>query len=525
MRSMTYLWKRTAVNLLKKNIKRPVFWIYAVLIVVYGAAMYLTFGELIRENHLDSPEFFAAAVSAFLLYLTPAGYSSYARRKGLLFRNCDVHFVFPSPASPKLCLLYGQIKTLAVSCLMELVIVFVGIVWFHIPLLNMLLYVLLVSVVSTVMDSSLVICLYGNERLKEETLNKLAYLLYGITALLLLLGFLYLRTKGFHVATVMEYLSSPGIQMIPLIGWEIAALRLVLLGPDAVNVAGTFLYLLAAGGLFLAAVKLKCTGRYYEDAMKFADDYEQALAQKKKDGTTNFWKNRKLRKVQVNWKGTGASAIFHRQWLEYKKERFFLFSTATLVSVIVVVVFIYLDRTGQLGVPQEFKIYALLGLTAYLMLIFGSLPTKWTKELENPYVFLIPDRAVKKIWYATCLEHVKSLINMILLVVPAGIFMGIRPVLLIFLVWMGTAAGAVRIYSDTITRAILGSMLGNTGRSLLQMLIAWTFIGFAVPFFLIGLFLVGETAAFLLASLYLTVAAFVLMFGGSHAFTRMELQE
>ena len=119
----------------------------------------------------------------------------------------------------------------------------------------------------------------------------------------------------------------------------------------------------------------------------------------------------------------------------------------------------------------------------------------------------------------------KSLINMILLVVPAGIFMGIRPVLLIFLVWMGTAAGAVRIYSDTITRAILGSMLGNTGRSLLQMLIAWTFIGFAVPFFLIGLFLVGETAAFLLASLYLTVAAFVLMFGGSHAFTRMELQE
>ena len=121
---MTYLWKRTAVNLLKKNIKRPVFWVYAVLIVVYAVAIYLTFGELIRENHLDSPEFFAAAVSAFLLYLTPAGYSSYARRKGLLFRNCDVHFVFPSPASPKLCLLYGQIKTLAVSCLMELVIVF-----------------------------------------------------------------------------------------------------------------------------------------------------------------------------------------------------------------------------------------------------------------------------------------------------------------------------------------------------------------------------------------------------------------
>lgn len=145
--------------------------------------------------------------------------------------------------------------------------------------------------------------------------------------------------------------------------------------------------------------------------------------------------------------------------------------------------------------------------------------------MENPYVFLIPDRPVRKIWYATCLEHVRSAVNMILLVVPAGLAMGVWPPFLAFLVWMGIAAGAVRLYSDTITKAILGNSFGSVGRSLLQMMIAWTFIGFAVLFFLGGLFLLGETAGFLTASIYLTAAAFVLMLGGSQAFTRMELQE
>lgn len=525
MSSILYVWRCSFLNMMKKNIRRPVFWIYAAFLTGYGLLAARGIYEFIAENSLRYPEILAVIVSAFLLYLTPAGYSAYARRKGMLFRNCDVHFMFSSPVSPKLFLLCGQIKTLAAGFLMELIVTVLGVLWFKVSVPKMLLYFLLISILGTVMESSLVICLYGNERLKEKTLKKIGYLLYGIIALLLVLGVVYLQINGFQFSTAAAYLSGAGIQMIPLIGWEIAAVRLILVGPDAVNTAGTILYLLAVVLLFTAAVRMKCTGQYYEDAMKFADDYEQMIAQKKKDGTSGLRRNRKLRRVRSSWNGSGAAAILSRQLLEYKKEKFFIFSIGTLVYLAVDLVLIYMDRAGKLGTAHEFGQYLLLGISAYLMLIFGSLPIKWMKELDNPYVFLIPDNPVKKIWYATCLEHIKSAVNMMLLVIPAGLVFGVEPLILILTVWIGTVAGAVRIYSDTITKAILGNVLGNTGRSLLQMLIAWTFIGFSIPFFLFSLYMFGETAAFFTAGIYLTAAAFVLMLGGSHAFTRMELTE
>lgn len=525
MSSILYLWRRSVFHVLQKNARRPVFWIYVLFLAGYGLFVIQGLRTLIVEYHLDRPEVLAVIISAVFLYLSPVGYSAYARRKGMLFRNCDVHFLFSSPVSPKLLLIYGQIKSLAVSFVMELIVAVLGVIWFHVPPATMLLYFLMISVVSTVMESSLVICLYGNERLRDETLKKIGNLLYVIIGLLLVLGFLYLKVNGFRFSSAAAYLSGPWIQMIPLIGWQIAAVRLILVGPELISIVGSVLYLAGTVLLLTLAVRMKCTGRYYEDAMSFADDYEKIIAQKKKNGTADIRKNRKLRQVRSSWKGSGAAAIFSRQLLEYKKEKFFLFSWGTMVYLIVSIVLIYLDRTGKLGTAPESRQYLLLGISAYLLLVFGSLPTKWTKELENPYVFLIPDHPVKKVWYATCLEHVKSAVNMLLLVVPAGLSFRISPVVLFCLVWMGTAACAVRIYSDTITKAILGNLLGNTGRSLLQMVIAWTFIGFAIPFFLIGLFLISEPAAFLLACVYLTAAAFVLMLGGSHAFTRMELTE
>ena len=525
MNSLIYVWKRSAVNTLKKLIRKPAFWVYLLILGFYAFIMYHSILEELMKRGMNRPETLVAAVSALILYLSPLSYSAYAKRQGMLFRNSDVHFIFPSPVSPKLCLLYGQAKTLLPGLCVELLAAILGTLWFRIPPLKMLVYFTVIGGIGTVMEAALVICLYGNERLKKETLARLGYLLYGIVVLLLLLGFWYLRQEGFRFSAVTGYLSSPGIQMIPLVGWQIAAMRLILLGPDSVNTVGTVLFLLSACGLLSAAVRMKCTGECFEDAMQFADNYEQVLEQKKKNGTGVLPKNRKLKKVRVEWRGTGAKAILFRQWLEYRKVRFFLFNAATLVNLAVGCVLIYLDRTGRLEVPQEFKVYVLLALAAYLMLVFGSLPNKWTKELENPYVFLIPDRPVYKIWYATCLEHVKSAVNMILLVFPAGVAMGVRPLLLVLLVWIGAAAGGVRIYSDTITRAVFGNAFGSTGRSLLQMVIAWTFIGIAIPFFLAGLFLLGETAAFLAAGLYLMAAAFVLMLAGSQAFTRMELQE
>ena len=85
------------MNILKKNLRRPVFWIYVILLGGYACMVCIGFGKMIEEYEIGNPMAFTAMLSAVLLYMTPASYSTYAKRKGMLYRNCDVHFMFPSP--------------------------------------------------------------------------------------------------------------------------------------------------------------------------------------------------------------------------------------------------------------------------------------------------------------------------------------------------------------------------------------------------------------------------------------------
>lgn len=48
--------------------------------------------------------------------------------------------------------------------------------------------------------------------------------------------------------------------MIPVVGWNISVYRLILLGPDVLNVICTVLYLLAVAVMIAAAVRMKCDG-------------------------------------------------------------------------------------------------------------------------------------------------------------------------------------------------------------------------------------------------------------------------
>ncbi len=74
------------------------------------------------------------------LFFLPSNIVTYAKRKGLLFRPSDVHFVFTSPVSPKLVLLYAQVKQYLLNLLMVLLFVIAGIALFHIPVWKMLVY-------------------------------------------------------------------------------------------------------------------------------------------------------------------------------------------------------------------------------------------------------------------------------------------------------------------------------------------------------------------------------------------------
>lgn len=73
------------------------------------------------------------------------------------------------------------------------------------------------------------------------------------------------------------FLHSGAVQLVPLAGWYIAVIHLLFMEATVFSVSGTILYCLTFCLVFAAAWRMKCTGDFYEDAVKFSEDYEEVL--------------------------------------------------------------------------------------------------------------------------------------------------------------------------------------------------------------------------------------------------------
>ena len=103
------------------------------------------------------------------------------------------------------------------------------------------------------------------------------------------------------------------------------------------------------------------------------------------------------------------------------------------------------------GVPQMY----LLGIIAYMTLILTGYLGKWENELKSPYLFMIPDSPVKKLWYSTLMEHIKALADGCLFCIPLGIVWRIHPAQVILSVLIYTVLQANRLYTRVVAQCVL----------------------------------------------------------------------
>lgn len=523
MSALIYLWKTTMKNRIIKALHKPVTYIYLIVGIAYVALMVGSLGTMVLGMGWDQPMYLVYALSLLVFLSIPTSLIQYAKRKGLLFRPSEVHFLFQAPISPKLILLYEQFKSGMLSLLLSVVGVIVGVALFHVPVWKMLVYFVLAYLVETLLESSLVVLLYGNERFSENTMKLLCRLVWLIVfALAAFAVYLFFTEKsGWGVLPVL--LDHPVLQGIPIIGWNIAFIRLLLIGPTVLNVTCTVLYLVTTAVLFVLAVRMKCQGAYYEDAMKFADDYQE-LVKKKSRGEVSgltIGKKKKYGKATVTYKGGGAKAIFYRQLLEYKKNKTFIFGMFTLMCLIGgigIAVFAYLNDLAH----NPGKYFILPGVMAYIIFIFTAYATKWTKELENPYTYLIPDSPMKKMWYATLIEHIRSLIDGSLLTIPAAVILKLTPLQTILTILIYVCLQATKLYFNVLSEALLGNVLGNFGKQIMRLLGEAIVITFGVIAGVLGTILINMETGFLLMILVTVILTGLAAWGGSIAFGKME---
>lgn len=521
--AFVFLYKKIIKNRVKMALHKPVTYVCLVLAVLYIAMIFGSFGimvdAMIEKWGIDSASALTVTLTVLAFFLIPANLISYSKRKGLIFRQPDIHFLFQAPVNPKGVLLYAHARTVLLGGVLHIVLSIGGVLWFRMPAWKMLVYFLVSCVVENILEASIMVLFYGNEKLNPKRMVYFQLLMYAVMGAFVLIGIAVYMREGIGLQAVAGYLHNPAIQMVPLAGWYIAFLHLLFMGPSAVSVTGAVLYFAAVILLLALAVRMKCTGEYYEDAIKFAEDYEEARQKGKKGEVAIAGWKKKYGKAQVSYKGSYASALFYRQLLEYKKNRFFIFGFYTLLCLGIGIGLAFLGRRESLGKNMPF---AILGAMAYLTFIYAAYAGKWGKELEKPYTYLIPDSPFRKLWYATLMEHIRSLVDGCLLALPAGISLRLPPLQILLIIVSYVCLQACKLYAEVMVEAFLGNILGTVGKQFAMLFFEGIVIGFGVMGAAVGALLASLEVGLVVLVAVMVVLTALMMLVASLNFERME---
>lgn len=522
MKALIYLTKRSFINNLRQAVKKPVTLILMIFGIMYGIFVIGILGTLMLTVHIDSARGLLAILTVWSIYGFLGSFMSYSSRKGIIFRPAHAHFVFPSPVSPKLVLLASAWLNYLMSVCIWIVLGIGAFTVFGIHPVKAALIILFGLVTELAFEAAVMVFLYTNDRLPEKLMKAIRWAIKIFMAAFALAVVLYFRINGLSLESVWALVDLPVLQMLPVMGWQIAAYRLILLGPTALNVICTLLYAACVILSVIGAVRMKCDGGYYEEAAKFADDYAE-VKKRQKSGEL-VWsmkeKKRSFRRVRETITGKGAKAVFHRQMLEYRKEKFFFLDKITLVSLFLAVCFSFgfgKEAAGSAEAP-----FILLGVVAYVSLVMSGYLGKWEAELKTPYIFMIPDTPLRKMWYATLTEHIKALINGSIICIPIGFYWQVPVWKIIFCILIYVVIQANRLYTTVLAQCLVGELFGRTGQGIVRMAIQMMLLGAGAGVAALAAVFINVDLIFpivLIYSMIVTVAAGIL---ASFRFEMME---
>ncbi len=491
MGAFFYLYKQSFINRVKVAVKKPVTYVWAAFILLYCLMVPFSVKVLVEEFDIVSPDYMAALMAIIGFMLIPSNLISYAKRKGLIFKKSEIHFMFPSPLSPKKILLYAHLKNILIMVLLNAIGAVLGGFLFQITWWKLIIFFIFSLGIQGLLEGSIMTIMYGSEKINEKSRKYIVVLAYALMGAVILAAVYTLSTKGFSLDSALGFLHSDLLQAIPIIGWYVAVIHLIFTTPTVCSVVCSIIYMVLVVVMVTIAYRMKCTGAYYEDATKFADDYAELVA-KQKAGSMQMivGKKTKYGKADVKYKGTGAKALFYRQLLEYKKSKFFIFDGNTVACIAGAALMIYLNFSEDgFGDVTPFIIP---GVMAYLIFIFGSVPTKWTKEVKFPYTYMLPDSNFKKVFYGTLMQLLQGFVNGALLAIPLGVVLGYHPVTIVLCIITYVALVGMKLYAMTVTEIITGNVLGQVGKQLFQLLIQGIVIAFGALGGVAGYFIAGE---------------------------------
>ena len=330
------------------------------------------------------------------------------------FSMSDVNFLFVSPLSPKKILIYGLCRQMSSLLLMMLfllcygsmLIANFGVGWGTVLLLDLGVAVLLFlcQVVSMLIYS------YTSGNPARILRAKTGIFLYAaLFACLFAVGFLQ---RGGSIEAALAAVSSPWLQFIPAVGWIKGAVFSLAAG----RLAEAAVYAALTAALVAGAVLLFVRSRvdYYEDVLQSTETMFEQKKEKKENrslsGAEFGLKKVKAGKTGIRG-GWGASAFFYKQVCELRRRsRFAFFSMSTVTTLLAgLCMGFFLNSvagSGEDALQPDHILAIVLGVELYI-LMFMSMAGDWARELSKPYIYLVPEKPLAKLFWACATSMLK----------------------------------------------------------------------------------------------------------------------
>ncbi len=460
MKAILYMLVHSLKNAVIDVLRHPargIVYLFLIVSVAYGAVSGFTMSAEI--DTIGDMRILSGAYLAILYFVSiPVmlkGLSMGAR----FFSQSDVSNIFVAPISEKKILIYGigrQLTTVLFLVFCFLSYGSIAMRYFNISVSSAVFLIvgLLCMLVFVQLMTILIFCICNGHRIRSAIVKSLIYFLpvYALGAALI-----HLFTNGFTYENFLQAISLPIFEYVPIIGWIHALIFGIMQNSTAtVILYGSLLLVMA-----VLAVVVLCVSKldYYEDVLQKTENYFEAVNAYREGKVTDSMmmgnKKVKLRKMGLNH-GWGATAFFFKHNREgFRRSRFPLFNINTVVLLCVSLLIAFGMKTAIADIVPTLIVLSVVVITSYIQFFFST-AGDWVKELNKPYIYLVPDSGVKKLIMASMTTLIKPLTDATVAFGILGIVISANIFDIITAVLVYASFGSVYLVSNIMTQRIVG---------------------------------------------------------------------
>ena len=452
-------------------------------------------GELTDEDKAVAYAFVEFGVEALFIIFIFIGMYGGQKNGNEMFLLADVNFLFTAPKKPQTVMVFRLSFQMLTLLLISLYMVF------QIPnmMINLGLSVgavvaLLIAWAMILVWSQLIsVFIYTLRSIFPKLQRLVIPLMFVIAAVFIVPGLIsFVNHDNDFVYAVQHVYCAKWTWYIPFIGWLKAVVMSAIAGNAVTAVIYGALFVVCSVIIFWAIWKVDAD--FYEDAMEGAKIREVKLENQKAGKSQNAGlKKNKEKKAhhEAVLKGSGASAFFTKQVYIRRRFAYGGLVTKTMLIYTATVLAVSLLFTQVIGYDG----FIIPAITIMIIIYINNVGNPIAQETSKNWLFLVPDNAYRKVFYAIASVSYNTAIDILPAVIIGAVLSddGILMVVLSYITML--SIDFMLSTTGLFLEAMLPTDSLDTVKSTIQVMLKMIILVVLVIVFAVGMILGGYILA------------------------------